>query len=187
MNIGKIFIVLAVLVLILFSLSRNISKKSEATPGMTNITTKTMKFECSALPGLIFDFPVFANWKYLNTETTQPEYCNINIQFPISAKISPNLPNILRILVFKTNNPSSLVSQVKLSGINKNNIVYTLYENNELRFKNNNETITIMIIDRYTFGGVKTGSMAINLPTKENGFDYDEFWKQVIESLDFNK
>ncbi len=151
---------------------------------IASITTQ-IKFKCSTLSGLTFIFPVFANWEYQGIETGQPDYCSVNVRLPISAKISSHSPNVLKIFVFKTNEPSSLVGQIKLQGTNKNNITYTLYDNNELRFKDNNETIIIRIVDRYTFGGVDTGSMAIDLPTKENGFDYDEFWKQVIENLKY--
>lgn len=146
-----------------------------------------IKFECPALPGLTFTFPVFANWKYQGIEIRQPSRCDIKVQLPTSAKMkmSPDSPDVLRIIVFKTSDPSSLFGHVKLQGTNKNNIAYTLYDNNELRFKDNNETIIMIILDSYTFGGVDTGTKAFILPAKENGFDYDEFWRQVIESLKY--
>lgn len=180
-------LILALIVIVLFvKYFYFISVNNQRIIMNTPISTQT-KFECPTLPGLTFTFPVFANWKYQGTETRQPSRCDISVQLPKNAStgMSPDSPDYLSIIVFKTKEPSSLVGQIKLRGINKNNIDYTLYNNNELRFKDNNETIIIMIVDEYTFGGTNGGSKAFVLPAKENSFDYDEFWKQVIESLKY--
>lgn len=147
-------------------------------------------FDCPCLPELKFTFPLFPGWKFGIMETTKGmknNQCHMVLLLPQAEAIRDEMGKRLIIAVFKTDNPTPFVAgQDPMQKTTKQHIAYSLYQNNELQLHiNSKETIIIHIHDFLTFSGAEGRSMGYNVPTKEHGFDYALFWKEVIESLEY--
>lgn len=190
MIISALIILLILVVYLVAVPHHNNNIMQSRNPTSVKNSTELKTFSCIGIPGLTFKFPIFSGWKFEKITSAGNDTCLISLRLPESEKSETHL-HITATLQLPYYSSGKLMlpgETVILQGKTKDNLSYVVYGNNMLMLDIGGEKIiTIEINDKGYFGVGPVGGGVYIIPIKQNGFDINEFWKEVVGSLQYSQ